>query len=114
MNICRLIFRKDIGKMLVKSFYSGDEIPSIEQELETFSILNGYNVDALQIIDLQEDDERYHLAEIAQDIKWRNGELEFIQPQPPKFEEPITLSEQMYAELLYQTALLELHLVGGE
>lgn len=117
MLVCRMIFRKDIGKLLLKLTYLGEEeLPTIEQEIETFTALNGYNPDALQVVDLLESDPLYHLAQRAKDIKWRNGELEFIDPQEPEepeIVEEISLLEQVYAELLYQTALLELQMLGG-
>lgn len=38
----------------------------------------------------------------------------FINPPPEEPDEQVSLSERIYAEILYQTALLELQMLGGD
>ena len=43
----------------------------------------------------------------------RQGDGTFINPPPEEPDEQLSLSERIYAEILYQTALLELQMLGG-
>ena len=88
MWVCRLIFRKATGDLLVRASYNADNIPSLEDELRDFAVLNGYNIDALTIIDLPESDERFQDIVEAIDIKLENGELVYSLPQETELELP--------------------------
>ncbi len=108
MRLCRLIFRKTTGGLLVRIVYDDNQTPPIEQEINDFAILNGYNVDALTIIDLPESDSEFNNAVNATKVKLQNGQLiyEFIElpfePAEPnpimQINDKIDLLIQMYLE----------------
>lgn len=97
MSICRLIFRKDIGQLLLRVVYNDENIiPTLEQEKNTFAVLNGYNEDALVVIDIPETDVEFHNAAYAESIKLENGNLVYTLPPetpPEPSEKPDPISQ---------------------
>ncbi len=94
MKLCRLIFRKDIGNMLLRVVYSDNiNIPTVEQEIATFSVLNGYNTEALMIFDIEETDLEFVNTIKADAIRLVDGEFEYIfspiVPEPPQEIDPV-------------------------
>ena len=85
MNACRVIFRKTTGDMLLRIIYSDSaNVPSLSQELEDFAILNGYNVDALIVVDKFETDAEFENMVKAETIKYDNGNLIYTFPDIPE------------------------------
>jgi len=84
MKVCRLIFRKTTGNLLVRTVYDSQNISTIEEEINDFAVLNGYNPEALTCIDIEETDtERFQQATGASSITLSNGELVFETAQTP-------------------------------
>lgn len=108
MKVCRLIFRKDIGKLLLKVMYENkSELPTIEDELNTFAILNGYNSDALTIIDMDETHNEFQNAVTATNITLEEGNLvyQIIEPTPEQVEPNPMVQLNNKVDLLIQMFL---------
>ena len=85
MNVCRVIFRKTTGDMLLRIIYHDNtNIPDLEQELEDFAVLNGYNVDALIAVDKLDTDAEFENMVKAETIKYDNGNLIYTFPDIPE------------------------------
>ncbi len=98
MKLCRLIFRKITGDLLLRIIYSDSaNVPSLSQELEDFAILNGYNVDALIVVDKLESDVEFENMVNAKTIKYDNGNLIYTFPDIP---EPVKLKPDPVLERL--------------
>jgi len=90
--LCRLIFRKSNGEFLLKTIYTGiAPIPTPEQEIEDFAILNGYNVNALTVLDLTETHEHFKEIVGASNIRLNGEELLYdnIEESPTKPINPV-------------------------
>jgi hypothetical protein len=91
VKVCRLIFRKTTGSLLVRVVYNSSNIPTIEEEINDFAILNGYNLEALTCIDIDETDERFQQAVDALSITLgNNDELVFETGQVPDVSDTTT------------------------
>ena len=97
MNVCRVIFRKTTGDMLLRIIYHDNtNIPDLEQELADFAVLNGYNVEALIVVDKLETDAEFENMVKAETIKYDNGNLIYTFPDIP---EPIRESNPVLERL---------------
>ena len=121
MYVGRLFFRKDTGNFL--HFYEmegGIVIPSIEQDLTSIKSLDGYNINAIEVVELNQTD--YEIREKCRvaksNIRLEDGELIFTfsqeqQEQIEEFQRQISLEERI-AELEMITADLLAEKLGVE
>ena len=94
MKICRLIFRKSTKTLLVKIMYGNEQqIPEVEQEVNDFAVLNGYNESALEVVDILETDPEFEKVVTAKTIRLENGSLVYtfapIEPEPQPEPSPV-------------------------
>lgn len=93
MRLCRLIFRRSTGTMLMRAIYEGKNVPTLACEISDFAVLNGYNESALEVIDLLEADPGFESATTAETIRLENGSLIYTfapeEPEPQPEPNPV-------------------------